>query len=202
MSGYVVWYRPWFHWAILVTMSYQRLERGIAKTPHGYRVHVRVRGTLYSKRFPPDTSIYKLREWVTYTRGRVLWKGLHDLPEPLPALPKSPDGWCYLYVIMADNAAKIGRAVDPHQRLRELQTGHPAPLTLVAAAPAHAALERAAHLRFAHLKMAGEWFRIEADLAVFIRELQEGKNPIAILWDEMRPSPAPPEKPRWKFRTT
>lgn len=39
------------------------IERGIRQDAYGYRVFVRVNGTLRSKRFPPDTDLVDLRRW-------------------------------------------------------------------------------------------------------------------------------------------
>ncbi len=97
-------------------------------------------------------------------------------------LPRSLDGWCYVYFVRAGEHVKIGRAVDVAQRVRELQVGHPHPLALVVSVPAHAALELAIHRRFQHLRTQGEWFRIDDDLVAFIQALQRGANPIALLW--------------------
>jgi hypothetical protein len=178
------------------------IERGIARTKHGYKVHVRIKGEVFTKRFKRGTPMQQMRDWLSRTSFRQRYRDMlaHELP---PALPRSPKGWCYLYVIAGDGVAKIGRAIDPAQRLRELQTGHAGVLTIIAAVPGHADLERAAHEHFAHLKLSGEWFRLTDELADFVRWLQAGLNPIAFLWETMRtgkpqspPAPARPAPPR------
>ncbi len=55
-------------------------ERGIVRSDTGWRAFVRVRGTLYSKRFPSDTPITTLRDWRAAKRTDVLRASLHVLP--------------------------------------------------------------------------------------------------------------------------
>lgn len=92
------------------------------------------------------------------------------------------DGWCYIYVIQDGDLVKIGKAIHPIERLRNLQTAHSRQLTLVAAIPAHAALERAIHNRFAHLRAESEWFRLDESLERFIDDMKAGKNPVPLVW--------------------
>lgn len=44
-------------------MADKRLDRGIYKTPSGFRVYVRIGKTLESKRFPPTYTLDALRKW-------------------------------------------------------------------------------------------------------------------------------------------
>lgn len=44
---------------------------GIRKTPQGWQAYVRVRGRLYSKRFPSDTAIGRMTAWREDQRYRV-----------------------------------------------------------------------------------------------------------------------------------
>jgi excisionase family DNA binding protein len=64
---------------------------------------------------------------------------------------------------------KIGRALFPEQRLKEIQLGYPYELTILATTPGAAGVERAYHLRFAEHRLNGEWFtrcpEIEAEIA-------------------------------------
>ena len=66
---------------------------------------------------------------------------------------------------------KIGRAANPALRLRNMQTGSPVPLVLVAVEDGDKAVERARHQRFAPLRRRGEWFALEGDLAEFVGAL-------------------------------
>lgn len=44
-------------------MSDKRLDRGIFQTPHGFRIILRINGTLDTKRFPPTWTLDALRTW-------------------------------------------------------------------------------------------------------------------------------------------
>lgn len=39
-------------------------DKGITITPHGYRAQIRIHGTLYRKRFPKSTDVFKIRQWL------------------------------------------------------------------------------------------------------------------------------------------
>lgn len=61
---------------------------------------------------------------------------------------------------------KIGYAVDPERRLRQLQTGSPHRLELRrTVCPATMAQEAELHRRFAAYRDHGEWFRLTGDVA-------------------------------------
>lgn len=70
----------------------------------------------------------------------------------------------YLVAEWADGAltgyAKIGRAIDPVQRVRGLRTGNPRPLTIEGLILGSAAVERAFHKRWRNFGMEGEWFGV------------------------------------------
>ena len=102
----------------------------------------------------------------------------------LKPLRRSPSGWCYVYIVQQGALVKIGRAVDVNERLRTLQTGNGRGFQVLATIPAHAAIEVAIQARFKHLREQGEWFRLDPDLAAFIERVQQGANPIALLWDD------------------
>jgi hypothetical protein len=58
---------------------------------------------------------------------------------------------------------KLGKAAGhPSVRLRELQTGNPLRLALLAYT--HHLTERSVHLRWRHLRQSGEWFVLSAEL--------------------------------------
>lgn len=65
----------------------------------------------------------------------------------------------YLYVIGdRDGPVKIGRAIDPKTRMRDLQIGNPWPLTLLYTEPNAGHLEPMLHRHFASNRIGGEWF--------------------------------------------
>jgi hypothetical protein len=74
----------------------------------------------------------------------------------------------FVYFIAAETigAVKIGFSTQhPTKRLRAMQTGCPAPLKLLAYAPATQEEEAKLHQAFAPLGIHGEWFRNEMKLA-------------------------------------
>jgi hypothetical protein len=71
----------------------------------------------------------------------------------------------YLYAIkdLHTSLIKLGYSSDPHQRLRELQTGSSSPLHLVYSEHVSSdarLLESHLHHALNHLRVRGEWFRI------------------------------------------
>lgn len=77
-----------------------------------------------------------------------------------------------VYVITDGEHYKIGVAVDPAKRLRELQTGNPRRLrlTFFVALPnpeTAAHVERSAHHRIGRNRRVGEWFACDQDCAVW-----------------------------------
>lgn len=98
----------------------------------------------------------------------------------------------YVYVIdTADRRLfKIGRSVDPEQRRRSLQTGHPSPLIMCASVECADAgfTESTLHRRFAEYRQSGEWFALDEtrfdDLIQALPELSQSVPP-----------PLPPKAP-------
>lgn len=62
------------------------------------------------------------------------------------------------FMASKDGPIKIGRALFPEQRLKEVQLGYPYPLELLATTPGGAGAERSYHQRFAAHRLNGEWF--------------------------------------------
>lgn len=69
----------------------------------------------------------------------------------------------YVYVIHAlgTSRVKIGYSADPEKRLRELQTGSPFELRLLAKWPGSLDSELSAHRAFADHRCVGEWFEVD-----------------------------------------
>lgn len=77
----------------------------------------------------------------------------------------------HVYVIMAGKSAvKIGKANDPEQRKRDLQTAHYEPLSLFHATKCDieqvGAIEREAHRILNDSRLSGEWFSVAPEKAV------------------------------------
>jgi hypothetical protein len=166
-----------------------RRARGIRQDRHGLEAYVKIQGHQFSKRFPRDTPFSQIQLWRAQKRaeGDGILKAapqfVRALKKHTAPLPRSSNGWCYIYFALAGELVKIGRAIDPLERCRNMQTANGLTLELVCAVPAHASLEPAVHQRFAHLRQGGsEWFLLDDTLAAFIEELQTGINPVALLW--------------------
>ncbi len=72
---------------------------------------------------------------------------------------------CFVYFIRSGRkgSIKIGYAIDPDKRLKELQTGNPYPLTIVATIECDSMMaaqhmESSLHYRFRKQNVRGEWF--------------------------------------------
>lgn len=82
----------------------------------------------------------------------------------------------YVYFIAAEpyDHVKIGWSLhQPTRRMKELQTGCPHELDLLAWAPASLEDERRLHRVFAPLRLRGEWFRLDEKLGLLVTFLQD-----------------------------
>lgn len=95
-------------------------------------------------------------------------------PRPAPQAPKRPLRRSCIYVITAEGSpiVKIGKADDPEQRVKRLQTGSPAKLTVAWTVQAKPELELLLHERFADYRESGEWFDLTelGDAVTVVRE--------------------------------
>lgn len=160
----------------------RKVEPGIRKDAFGYEAYATLRTRFVAKRFPLDTPLSAMRRWREETKAQLVVDAELEPRPDVENLPRSLKGWCYIYVLRDGDIVKIGRAVNVKQRLTELKTGHHRPLTLMAAIPAHAALEAAIHERFARERQHGEWFVLSDSLRRFIEQAAAGANPVALLW--------------------
>ena len=77
----------------------------------------------------------------------------------------------YLYAIRDSESGyvKIGYSINPHDRLRELQTGSGGKLELIHSEPVAdrcaRLLEQSLHRELNPLRVRGEWFRIDESFA-------------------------------------
>jgi hypothetical protein len=167
---------PWW-WLWLKTAP-----RGQQKERTTVRVGTTVAQRRDSRRIAEDFYHHRMNELARAAFAHVQTHGTRK-PTVLKPLRRSPDGWCYVYIIQQADLVKIGRAVDVNKRLKTLEIGNPGGFQVLATIPAHAAIEGAIQARFKHLRERGEWFRLDPDLAAFIARLQQGANPIALLWE-------------------
>jgi len=78
-----------------------------------------------------------------------------------------------IYFLRAhDGSIKIGYTAKQKlaQRIKQLQTGNPFPLQLLAIKLAKLEEEKAIHSRFSHLRVSGEWFKPDSELLEFIKQ--------------------------------
>ena len=78
----------------------------------------------------------------------------------------------YFIVDEQRQVVKIGMSQNPENRLKELQTGNPHPLTLAAIVPGGYVLERQLHERFAAHRLSGEWFQLTREIRGQIESLK------------------------------
>jgi len=76
-----------------------------------------------------------------------------------------------VYFAASGGQVKIGWSRKVSARLAQLQTGSAVPIKLLGTVAGGRALERRLHERFAHLRVAGEWFLDDPELLVHIGEL-------------------------------
>jgi integrase len=76
------------------------LEKGIRKTPWGWRAYGRVNGVFFSKSFPPETSLKVLKDWRHDERTRIRARQLARAPaDPTGSL--AGDVATYLGIVRA-----------------------------------------------------------------------------------------------------
>jgi hypothetical protein len=165
----------------------KRVEKGIRIKLGAYVAQLKSGQMQRAKRFPLDMPLHVIRAWRQNTARQLA--GLQEARRrslSTPVLRRSEvSGYCYLYAMQAGQMVKFGRSTDPLARVKELQTNHPLPLSLLVAVPCHASLEPAVHKCFAGDHVSGEWFHATAAVMEFVSELQLGANPVALLWESM-----------------
>jgi Meiotically up-regulated gene 113 len=97
-----------------------------------------------------------------------------SVPTFKPPTTKASRRQLYIYIIGgpgADSPVKIGITARVEDRLRDLQTGHPYPLKILAKCPGDQDQEAALHQRFKNLRITGEWFCRTDAINVLINEI-------------------------------
>jgi hypothetical protein len=84
------------------------------------------------------------------------------------ANPVTPKRSTYVYFVRCQNFIKIGIAVDPSDRLSQLQAGNPVTLELVSYIRAREPFERILHRRFAPYRYNREWFILDGKLKEYV----------------------------------
>ena len=104
----------------------------------------------------------------------LLWQRSNTPAGDFGAGKKLAAGSQYVvYFLKAGPFIKIGKATfSPAMRVRELQTGCPYPIEVLAFVPGDVAMERGLHKRFEYCRAHGEWFHASASLLAFIESLE------------------------------
>lgn len=82
----------------------------------------------------------------------------------------------FVYFVSDGRAIKIGFSERPDKRLTGLQVNTPNTLTILATVPAAVMDELSVQRRFEHLRVRGEWFRMEPELLEFIEAVKQRKD--------------------------
>lgn len=83
----------------------------------------------------------------------------------------------YFITCRKTGTVKIGSSLEPHARLKELQTGHPFELKLEAVLPGGTDEEFGFHRRFSDERLKGEWFRVTEMIELIIKNNPAGAPP-------------------------
>ncbi len=78
----------------------------------------------------------------------------------------------------AEGPVKIGRADDPEQRVRDIQTGHHEQLEIIRIVDTPFDAEPLFHERFALQHIRGEWFSFVEEMMTFVPSAPEEEPPI------------------------
>lgn len=74
-----------------------------------------------------------------------------------------------VYFVRCNEFLKIGYAANVGERFRTMQTASPYEMELLGTMAGGVEMEEQLHRRFRHLQHRGEWFRLEGELAEFVR---------------------------------
>lgn len=132
----------------------------------GYKV-----ATLRAEAWRGRLVIYKIgkRLYTTPADIKKLHTKLRAIPMPKDCLENElfvPGG---VYVIGFSDFVKIGWSFSIARRIEEIQIGVPEKLTVYRCLEGTIQHERALHRRFSKYRLRGEWFRLDGDLAEWIK---------------------------------
>lgn len=86
---------------------------------------------------------------------------------------REAEGMDCVYFMQCGAYVKIGRSTQLRARFRELQTGNPYPMEVLAVLPGGYALERSLRSKFAELLHRGEWFHLRGSLHEYITTIRK-----------------------------
>ena len=95
-----------------------------------------------------------------------------------------------IYAIqMGNGPVKIGKAKNPRSRLRELSTGSPYVLKLLAAVDWHDSNERLLHQYLRFYRLRGEWFEPSDEVLTVVERMESGSEGFYGLMSEISNDP-------------
>lgn len=112
-----------------------------------------------------DLTAWDLIGFIGASTIRLLYGGL-SLPVPKVHAP-------LVYVVSSLDLIKIGYTTHLYTRLAVLQSTTGQGITLEAVAPGTRQVERQFHVRFAHERVRGEWFRHSEALGKLISAMRQ-----------------------------
>lgn len=134
----------------------------------------------------PEESMAPPRRWKTEAARKAAYRDKRrgiELPDDHYNDHARDPQHQYTYAIAAVSggeiqAIKLGIALDPEQRLRNLQTGSPVELRLLGTIPAGPAVEALLHTVFKAQLLRGEWYSpdIYDDVTTLLRILGSTKE--------------------------
>lgn len=107
----------------------------------------------------PDKDYDEDDEWAVFVPSY-----LRDQPRPPKSNPYTP----HVYFISDGEAIKIGKAINPPKRLKNLQIGNPRELKMLGYFRTSHYSEGNIHRHFEAFWIRGEWFRDNPELRAFI----------------------------------
>jgi hypothetical protein len=141
-----------------------RVQLGVTRDGE-YQLELMRRSVMYDREFDDDieTAVEKQR---AESADRRLKRDPYRVRAPEPS-------WCYF--MRHETNIKIGFSKDPRKRSMAL-----AGAEILAKEPGAAQREAELHLKFAHLRLHGEWFEPGIDLMAYIEDLrkQMGLGPV------------------------
>lgn len=124
----------------------------------------------------PEPRYYRLVNglWRSFIEhGRVTATSVRFIQDYVPLNERV--GTVYAVQGVSGGPIKIGWTQDLDRRLGELQTGNAQPLRVIAACVGRRVDEQELHVRFAHLRLCGEWFKDDPELR---KVIEAGGSPI------------------------
>lgn len=130
---------------------------------------------LSDRRLVPEAAL--LGSTYTY-REQALIDFLPEFEKSRDALIESlkPARVDTVYVIRCGYRVKIGFTKNIAQRLHSLKTANHRPIELLTSWPASQADEKALHVRFAELRVSGEWFALRKPIKEWLRDEHGVRN--------------------------